>query len=55
MPMYDKQFKRVVGEYSTRGLPGCVGNVDCVHVGWDKCPSMHRRMNSGKEGFPSIA
>jgi hypothetical protein len=48
MPMNDKQFERVVGEYSARGLPGCVGSVDCVHVGWDKYPSMYRSMYSGK-------
>ncbi|KAI2498892.1 Plant transposon protein [Fragilaria crotonensis] len=55
MPTNDEQFERVVGEYSTRGLPGCVGSVDCVHVGWDKCPSMYKHMYTGKEGFPSIA
>ena len=55
MPTNDEQFERVVGEYSTRGLPGCVGSVDCVHVGWDKCPSMYHSLYTGKEGFPSIA
>ena len=55
MPTNEEQFARVVGEYSTRGLPGCVGSVDCVHVGWDKCPSMYKNMYTGKEGFPSIA
>ena len=55
MPTTDEQFEKVVGEYSARGLPGCVGSVDCVHVGWDKCPSQYHNMYSGKEGFPSIA
>ncbi len=55
MPMNDEQFERVVGKYMTRGLPGCVGSVDCVHVGWDKCTSMYRSMYSGMEGFSSIA
>ena len=55
MPTNEEQFERVVGEYLTRGLPGCVGSVDCVHVGWDKCPSMYHNMYTGKEGFPSIA
>jgi hypothetical protein len=55
MPATDDQFERVVGEYSARGLPGCVGSVDCVHVGWDKCPSQYHNMFTGKEGFPSIA
>ena len=56
MPTTEEQFKFVVGEYySARGLPGCVGSVDCVHVGWDKCPIMYHNMYTGKEGFPSIA
>ena len=55
MPTTDEQFKKVVGEYSARGLPGCVGIVDCVHVGWDKRPSQYHYMFTGKEGFPSIA
>jgi hypothetical protein len=55
MPKTEEQFEFVVGEYSARGLPGCVGSVDCVHVGWDKCPSMYHNMYTGKEGFPSIA
>ena len=55
MPKTDEQFEFVVGEYSARGLPGCVGSVDCVHVGWDRCPHQYRNMYTGKEGFPSIA
>jgi hypothetical protein len=39
MPTTEEQFEFVVGEYSARGLPECVISVDCVHVGWDKCPS----------------
>ena len=55
MPKTEEQFEFVVGEYSARGLPGCVGSVDVVHVGWDKCPHQHLNMYKGKEGFPSIA
>jgi Plant transposon protein len=55
MPNDEERFLQVVGEYSARGLPGCVGSVDCVHVAWDKCPSQYMHMYKGKEGFPSIA
>ena len=56
MPHDEESFAKVVGEYSARGLPGCVGSVDCVHIGWDKCPSaQYLNMFKGKEGFPSIA
>jgi hypothetical protein len=46
MPTTNEQFEKVVGEYSARGLPGCVGSVNCVHVGWDKCPSQYHRKDS---------
>jgi hypothetical protein len=39
MPSDDKTFNKVVGEYTNRGLPGCVGSIDCVHIAWDKCPT----------------
>ena len=45
----------VVNEYSDKGLPGCVGSVDCVHIGWYQCPSQYFHMHTGQEGFPSIA
>ena len=55
LPTNDEQFEFVVGEYSERGLPGCVGGLDVVHIGWDKCPHQFFNMYKGKEGFPSIA
>jgi hypothetical protein len=55
MPKDDARFQAVVGEYGARGLPGCVGSVDCVHIAWDRCPKQYHNMYKGKEGFPSIA
>jgi hypothetical protein len=37
MPQDDLQLKFVTDEYKAMGLPGCVGSVDCDHVGWDQC------------------
>jgi hypothetical protein len=48
MPTTEEQFEFVAGEHSARGLPKCIGSVDCVHVGWDKCPSQYHNMYSGK-------
>ncbi len=55
MPSDNEMHARVVGEYAARGLPGCVGSVDCVHIGWDQCPTQYLNMYKGKEGYPSIA
>jgi hypothetical protein len=32
-PSDDESLTFVCNEYSQLGLPGCVGSVDCVHVG----------------------
>ena len=54
-PVDDESYRFVVDEYASMGLPGCVGSVDCVHVGWDKCPSPYKNMYCGKEKYPSVA
>jgi hypothetical protein len=55
MPQDDRTFQKVTEEYAARGLPGCVGSVDCVHIGWDRCPTQYKNMYTGKEGYPSVA
>ena len=55
MPHDDDTLRKVTDEYAARGLPGCVGSIDCVHIGWDNCPTQYKNMYTGKEGFPSVA
>jgi hypothetical protein len=55
MPQDEATFQFVVGEYTKRGLPGCVGSVDCVHIGWNRCPTQYYNMYTGKECFLSVA
>ena len=55
MSQDDRTFQKVTEEYAARDLPGCVGSVDCVHIGWDRCPTQYKNMYSGKEGYPSVA
>jgi hypothetical protein len=54
-PSDDEMLKRVWDEYAQLGLPGCVGSVDCVHIGWDKCPTQQLHLYKGKEAYPSVA
>ena len=54
-PSDDESLKFVCDEYAQLGLPGCVGSVDCVHIGWSKCPTQHLHLYKGKEGYPSVA
>ena len=56
MPKDNATCRRVVGEYTARrAFPGCIGSVDCVHIGWDRCPTQYTNLYTGKEGFASIA
>ena len=41
---YDEQYIFVVNEYRDIGLPGCVGSVDYVHIGWEQCPNQYFHM-----------
>ncbi len=55
MPSRVGELSEVLTEHTALGLPGCVGSVDVVHVGWDACPANQLHLFKGKEGYPSIA
>jgi len=43
-----------MGAYALRGLPGCIGSTDVIHITWDRCPANQRNMRvRGK--FPTVA
>jgi Plant transposon protein len=54
-PRDDAEYNFVVEEYAKLGFPGCVGSVDCVHIGWEKCPFQWKNLFKGKEKYPSVA
>lgn len=45
----------VESRYADLGVPGCLGSIDCVHVGWDMCPAGFHSDCNGKEGYPTLA
>ena len=55
MPRNDAEVQEVCRLYSDLGLPGCVGSIDVVHIGWDACPANMLHLYKGKESYPSIA
>ena len=55
MPRNDDDYRHVVGEYTARGLPGCIGSVDCIHIAWDRCPTMYKNMFKDKKRFCLVA
>jgi hypothetical protein len=55
MPKTPAEIDHVVDHYTRKGVPGCSGSIDCVHVGWDLCPAGNRSDCKGKEGYPTLA
>ena len=55
LPRTDAEYDAVEGVYRSKGLPGCVGSIDCVHVRWDNCPAGLLGECVGKEGKPTLA
>jgi hypothetical protein len=54
LPGNDLELDGVLKSCSRCDFVGCIGSIDCVHMGWDKCPSEWRPLFVGKEGCPSI-
>ena len=55
LPRDDTEYAAVESVYRRKGLPGCVGSIDCVHVQWDRCPSGFKGECVGKSGTPTLA
>ena len=50
----DDQLQQILNDYSSIGLPGCIGSVDCVHIGWNRCPAYQKNIFKGSKGYPSV-
>lgn len=49
-----KDLKRILAHNAERGLPGCMGSLDCSHLAWTNCPSAHAGMYKGRHNHPVI-
>ena len=55
-PRNNSEMENVSGLYAASGFPGCIGSTDCVHIRWEKCPSVEATTyRNGKYTFTSIA
>lgn len=55
MPDKEEELRHVQSLYEGKGLPGCVGSIDCVHVCWDCCPASLHSTCKGKDSVPTLA
>ena len=49
-----EEIQRLLAQNATRGFPGMLGSLDCMHWEWRKCPYWLQGTFKGKEDKPSI-
>ena len=54
LPVGD-ELRKVEEVFRRSGYPGAIGSTDCTHFKWDGGPFSEARINTGKEGYPSVA
>jgi hypothetical protein len=50
----DADLRLFSQENASRGFPGMLGSIDCMHWQWKNCPSAWKGAFQGKEGCPTI-
>jgi hypothetical protein len=55
MPRTKAEIARITDQYAKVVLPGCVGSIDCTHVGVDRMPAGLKNLLTGKEGYPTLS
>ncbi len=51
----NQDVSHIESQYAKLGIQGCIGAIDCVHIGWDMCPAGVNADCVGKEGRPTLA
>jgi hypothetical protein len=49
------QLQSHVATYENEGFPGCMGSIDCTHIGWTRSRESVRSWYIGKEGVPTVS
>ena len=55
LPQNEAEVQRAVDTYAQADLPGCMGSIDCTHIGWTRARASVRSWYVGKEGVPTVA
>ena len=54
LPRIPEELSIVQGKYDEVGYPGCIGSIDTVKIGWEKCPHPRYPLYAGKEGHLTV-
>jgi Plant transposon protein len=55
LPSSAADIESVRALYAALGFPGCIGSIDCTHIGWARSPQLRRFLFVGKDGYPTLA
>ncbi|KAH9102980.1 hypothetical protein AeMF1_020579 [Aphanomyces euteiches] len=47
-------LERLLRESSLRGLPGCIGSINCCNWAWDNCPVAYQGSYKGSKGVAFV-
>ena len=50
----EQDMERLLKEGESRGFPGMLGSIDCMHWVWKNCPKAWHGQYTGKEKMPTV-
>jgi len=50
----EEELKHILTRNAARGMPGCIGAIDCTHWQWMKCPKALPRQYQDRKGKRSV-
>jgi len=53
-PRTPPEIEKILARNAERGLPGCLGSLDCSHWEWSSCPKARAGTYQGRDGRRSI-
>lgn len=53
-PPTPQEVRKLMAENASRGFPGMIGSVDCMHWAWKNCPVALKGQFQGKEGQATL-
>lgn len=53
-PLEGSCLTSILEENESRGFPGCIGSIDCMHWKWKNCPTEWHGQYTGKEKKPTV-
>jgi hypothetical protein len=53
-PPRARELQVILKHNESRGFPGMIGSIDCMHWEWENCPTAWAGMYKGHEGTPTV-